>query len=135
MNIDSKKCGKCKTFKPIEKFTVDRKRSDGRHPYCSACRLGYVPGPKGLQRPWTAFADDVLRNIFPSEGPEACQRLLVGRSISAIQNRAYKLGVRKEDADWGLPFQDTAADHRAWQETKVPAYVTGNLCATLRMAA
>lgn len=33
-----KKCKKCKAGKPLDRFPIDRRRSDGRHPYCKPCK-------------------------------------------------------------------------------------------------
>lgn len=91
---------------------------------------------------WTDANKEVVRAFYPSGGAQAVKIVLPERSITAINKQAHRMRVSfltlvgkprlkrepiPEPSGTPLPFQDTAADHRAWQETKVPAYVTGNL--------
>ena len=80
---------------------------------------------------WSAFADDTVRQIFPTEGAAGCKRFLLDRSLAAIAQRATRLKVLGASAGWGLPEQDGAADHRLWQGTAVPVYNTSDLKARI----
>lgn len=37
----TKHCGKCKQWKPLTDFPVDKARHDGRHPWCKECTRSY----------------------------------------------------------------------------------------------
>lgn len=50
-------------------------------------------GCSGYREPWTPFADDVIVSMYAERGAKACQALLPGRTVMAIQQRAHKLRV------------------------------------------
>jgi hypothetical protein len=56
----------------------------------------------GKRVKWTEFADAVIVALYADKGAKACQKLLPGRSIFAIQQRAHKLRVASK-VHAGLP--------------------------------
>lgn len=141
--VTEKQCGKCGDCKPVSAFSVDRKRADGRHPYCAECRKGYLPKPAGTKAPdWSTSEDAIVVEFYPLGGADMCAALLA-RSKPAIVQRAYKLDVlapEQEEADgddaWPIPAQDFASEHLAWQAVRVPAMEpAANLVPSLGRAA
>jgi len=45
-----------------------------------------------MHKPWSAEEIEILRKYYPLEGV-ATEKRLCGRTISAIQSRAFKLGI------------------------------------------
>lgn len=56
----------------------------------------------GFRVKWSAFADEVIETWYATHGAKHCQKLLPGRSIFAIQQRAHKLRVASK-VHAGLP--------------------------------
>lgn len=56
----------------------------------------------GARVKWTDFADSVILALYADKGAKTCQKLLPGRSIFAIQQRAHKLRVASK-VHAGLP--------------------------------
>lgn len=52
----------------------------------------------GSKQRWTPFADEVIEALYATKGARACQALLPGRTVMAIQQRAFKLRVRLQEA-------------------------------------
>lgn len=46
--MTAKVCSKCKVEQSVEEFCVDRKRKDGRYPYCKACRRSAYQANKSV---------------------------------------------------------------------------------------
>lgn len=44
----TKRCSKCREYKPLDAFYVDKSRKDKRHPTCKDCRRAYTKSPQGL---------------------------------------------------------------------------------------
>lgn len=74
---------------------------------------------------WSTFADDVIRQIYPTGGSAGCMKILTTRTQDAITSRASELKVKRigptggvpPTRDFaGIPVQDDAADHRVWME-------------------
>ena len=43
---------------------------------------------------WSAEDDDILRRVYPTEGPDGVQKRIEGRSLTAIKSRAKYLSVK-----------------------------------------
>lgn len=44
---------------------------------------------------WTAAEDAVLREHYATEGAKGCGRMLPGRAVENIAQRAFRLGIKK----------------------------------------
>jgi hypothetical protein len=79
---------------------VDRSHATGR-----AYRLGLITTNRGgykSRTQWAPEEEQVLRTHYVTGGPDACMRLLAGRSREAIAIRAQRLGLRvRQGADAG----------------------------------
>jgi hypothetical protein len=73
----------------------------------------------GSSQKWTTFADEVIETMYATRGARACQALLPGRTVMAIQQRAHKLRVasrtyvREGDVTFGIPTDDRPDEIRA----------------------
>lgn len=71
----------------------------------------------GVRVAWSSFADEVIESMYPEGGAKACKPLLPDRSIAAIQQRAFRLGIttRMNPAIghqelWPRPKEERACD-------------------------
>lgn len=52
-----------------------------------------TPAPRGRRQFWTTREEQVLREHYGTDGPEACVALLPGRTLGALRNHARALGL------------------------------------------
>jgi hypothetical protein len=53
--------------------------------------------PESSRRPWTGREDKIVRDVLPTKGLDATAALLPGRSIHAIQQYGYRIGIKAQN--------------------------------------
>lgn len=126
-----KQCNKCGEVKPLEAFPpTGNNVGTGRRGHCRECHREVQRANYGVRTkagPWTVAEDEVITDNYMSGGAGACVPLLPGRTLSAIQQRACRLGMSQGYSDsipWPLPQQDSAMDHLLFQRTRVPVFAS-----------
>ncbi len=145
--IHSKRCSMCSVCQPLSEYFKNRGRLMAR---CKTCHQAGI----GSMAKWTDANNDVIRAFYPTGGAAAVKVVLPNRSVSAINKQAGRIGVDfltaagaprlrpeeiagTEPSGTPIPYlrPELIEAHKSWQSVRVPAYVTGNLSATLGMAA
>lgn len=85
-DIAMKRCSKCGEVKPMEGFTKDKKRSDGRHPYCRDCRHLQAVDYYNKNKERFALKGKEYRTKYP-ERKKSCDARYRAENRDKIQSR------------------------------------------------
>ena len=121
-----KQCTKCGCVKPLDRFTSDRSKPDGKHLNCKDCRAvakrAYYQANKERQKRW--HAEWLVNN---REAKRRHARNYVRRNLGRVlaNTRAYQLSKRKATASWANKdaiseiYEAAAAWNEMWPDDLV----------------
>lgn len=97
LSVDGMKvCGRCNTDKPVELFPQDKRRKDGRFPYCLVCHHGYQKSRKKQNMTGSALdkrCDLCLAPLFGNYNRTYCSEYCKNR----VRSLRRKFNLTGED--------------------------------------